>query len=389
VNSNDNEKPLGYVVDRKQIDTLLMILQKKGYSVIGPRCDEGAITYKSISSSADLPIGWKEDQHAAYYRLTKRNDEALFGFNTTPQSWKEFLRPPIEKTFQAEKNGQRYTDTTNTDKPVKYAFFGVRPCDLTAISILDTVLINGPYADTKYRQRRNSIFTVVVNCSQAGGTCFCSSMNTGPRASGQFDLAMTEILSTNRHYFLVEVGSAAGEEIIKDVPHGNAAESDLAAAENAIKNARDHMGKSVDTSDLQSLLYRNTDNKRFTETAKRCLTCTNCTMVCPTCFCTNAEDITDLTGTRAERLRKWDSCFTLEFSHIHGGSIRSSVLARYRQWLTHKFAYWKDQFGTYGCVGCGRCITWCPVGIDVTEEIQGIRKYEQTIQTTISSKESR
>jgi succinate dehydrogenase/fumarate reductase-like Fe-S protein len=176
---------------------------------------------------------------------------------------------------------------------------------------------------------------------------------------------------------------------MKDVPHGDACESDLTAAEHAIKNASDHMGRYVDTSDLQSLLYRNIDSKRWTETAKRCMTCTNCTMVCPTCFCTTVEDITDLTGTRAERMRKWDSCFTLEFSHIHGGSIRSSVLARYRQWLTHKFAYWKDQFGTYGCVGCGRCITWCPVGIDVTEEIQGIRKYEQTIQTTISSKENR
>jgi succinate dehydrogenase/fumarate reductase-like Fe-S protein len=389
VNSNDKEKPAALVVDRRQIDVLLTALHKRGYSVIGPRVNDGAITYKPISSTADLPVGYKEDQHAATYRLTRREDDALFGFNTTPQSWKEFLQPSVGKAYQTEKNGQKHIDAPGTDKPVKFAFFGVRPCDLTAISILDKVFLNGPYTDTGYRARRNSVFTVVVNCSQAGGTCFCMSMNTGPRASGQFDLAMTEIITAKKHYFLVEVGSPAGTDIMKDVPHDTATETDMTAAENAIRNAREHMGKTVDTSDLQSLLYRNTDSRQWTETAKRCMTCTNCTMVCPTCFCTTVEDITDLTGTHAERLRKWDSCFTLEFSHIHGGSIRSSVQARYRQWLTHKFAYWKDQFGTYGCVGCGRCITWCPVGIDVTEEIQGIRKYEQTNQSTISSKESR
>jgi succinate dehydrogenase/fumarate reductase-like Fe-S protein len=389
VNSIEKERPAAGIIDRSQIDALLAILQKRGYSVIGPRVHEGAITYKSITSSADLPIGWKEEQRAGSYRLTKRNDETLFGFNTTPQSWKQFLHPPVSKLWQSEKNGQRYTEIPRSDKPVKYAFFGVRPCDLAAISILDTVFLKGPYTDTNYRSQRNSAFTVVVNCNQAGGTCFCASMNTGPRASGQFDLALTEILQARRHYFLVEIGSAAGAEIIKDVPHGTATEADMTAAENAVNNARDRMGRSVDTSDLQSLLYRNTDNKRWAETAKRCMTCTNCTMVCPTCFCTTIEDVTDLTGKQAERLRKWDSCFTMEFSYIHGGSIRSSVIARYRQWLTHKFAYWQDQFGTYGCVGCGRCITWCPVGIDVTEEIQCIRKYEQTNQSTISSKENR
>jgi sulfhydrogenase subunit beta (sulfur reductase) len=389
VNSTEKEKPAARIIDRSQIDALLAILQKRGYSVIGPRVHEGAITYKPIASSTDLPIGWKEDQHAASYRLTKRNDEALFGFNTTPQSWKQFLHPPVSKSLQSEKNGQQYVEISRSDKPVKYAFFGVRPCDLTAINILDTVFLKGPYTDTHYREKRHSSFTIVVNCSQAGGTCFCTSMNTGPRALGQYDLALTEIIQGRKHYFLAEIGSAAGEEIIKGIPHGTATEADMTAAENAINNARDHMGRSVDTSDLQSLLYRNADNKRWTEVAKRCMTCTNCTMVCPTCFCTTIEDVTDLTGKQADRLRKWDSCFTLEFSHIHGGSIRSSVLARYRQWLTHKFAYWKDQFGTYGCVGCGRCITWCPVGIDVTEEIQGIRKYEQTNQPSISSKENR
>ncbi|MBF0393567.1 MAG: 4Fe-4S dicluster domain-containing protein, partial [Alphaproteobacteria bacterium] len=122
---------------------------------------------------------------------------------------------------------------------------------------------------------------------------------------------------------------------------------------------------------------RNREHPRWDEVAKRCLTCGNCTMVCPTCFCTTVDDVTDLGGTRTERVRSWDSCFTLDFSYIHGGSVRNEGSSRYRQWITHKLSSWHDQFGSSGCVGCGRCITWCPVGIDITEEVGAIRASEE------------
>jgi Fe-S-cluster-containing hydrogenase component 2 len=129
----------------------------------------------------------------------------------------------------------------------------------------------------------------------------------------------------------------------------------------------------MDTSGIKELLYRNPEHPRWDDVAERCLACTNCTLVCPTCFCGSVEDVTDLVGETAERWRRWDSCFTLDHSFLHGGSVRSSTRARYRQWLTHKLASWIDQFGTSGCIGCGRCITWCPVGIDITEEVAAIR----------------
>jgi formate hydrogenlyase subunit 6/NADH:ubiquinone oxidoreductase subunit I len=247
---------------------------------------------------------------------------------------------------------------------------------LHAIAVQDKVFMNGKYVDPVYKSRRENIFIVAVNCGQAGGACFCVSMNTGPQATSGFDLALTEVLQNDRHYFVVEVGSEQGAAILRDVPHQTASEAEKAVVEKIVANTTAQMGRSLNTIGIKDLLYRNAEHPRWDEVATRCLSCANCTMVCPTCFCTTVEDVTDLTGEHAERWRKWGSCFTMDFSYIHGGSVRPSVKARYRQWLTHKLASWIDQFGVSGCVGCGRCITWCPAGIDITEEVRAIRDSE-------------
>jgi sulfhydrogenase subunit beta (sulfur reductase) len=259
----------------------------------------------------------------------------------------------------------------------KFAFIGVRPCEIHAIAIQDKVFLNGEYRDPLYQARRQDLFIVALNCGHAGGTCFCVSMNTGPKAKFGFDLALTEVLEADRHYFVVEIGTELGAEILREVPHEAATEEEKAAAERIVAKTASEMGRAMDTRDIEDLFHRNYENPRWDDVAKRCLTCGNCTMVCPTCFCTTVEDITDLTGEHAERWRKWDSCFTMDFSYIHGGSVRASPMARYRQWITHKLAGWIDQFGTSGCVGCGRCITWCPVAIDITEEVRAIQQSEQ------------
>jgi sulfhydrogenase subunit beta (sulfur reductase) len=217
---------------------------------------------------------------------------------------------------------------------------------------------------------------VAVQCSQAGGTCFCASMGTGPTADAGYDLAVTELLEGGRHYFVVDVGSERGAELLGELPHAPAAAREQEAACAAHGRAVADMGRELDTSDIRELLYRNYESPRWDDVAERCLACGNCTMVCPTCFCTTVEDTTDLAGEHVERHQRWDSCFTIDYSHIHGGPVRSSTRSRYRQWMTHKLATWIDQFGSSGCVGCGRCITWCPVGIDITEEARAIRAGE-------------
>jgi len=349
-------------------------LARRDYKILGPAIRDGAIVYDEIASPADLPAGWTDRQDAGRYRLERRNDQALFGYNVGPHSWKKFLHLPQVRLWQAARRDGALQVTPEEHEIPKLAFIGVRACELSAIAVQDRVFMGGVYADPLYRARREQTFIVAVNCGQAGGTCFCVSMNTGPKVKSGFDLALTEILENGRHAFLAQAGSDRGLEVLAETSHRAASERDTQLAEEAVDRAAEQMGRRMDTADIKELLYRNYEHPRWDRVASRCLTCANCTMVCPTCFCTTVEDTTDLTGEHAERWRKWDSCFSMDFSYIHGGSVRSTARSRYRQWMTHKLGTWIDQFGTSGCVGCGRCITWCPVGIDITEEVNAIRQ---------------
>jgi ferredoxin len=361
------------VISRAGLDQLLGALAQRGYKVIGPTIRDQAILYEEISSTADLPEGWTDEQEGGTYRLKRRDDGALFGFNVGPNSWKSHLFPPKLTLWKSKrsKDGGIQFDEEPLEAP-RYAFVGVRSCDLAAIGVQDRVFIDDSYTDPDYAARREGAFIVAVNCGEAGNTCFCVSMETGPKAKRGFDLALTELLD-GEHRFLAEVGSERGAELLAEVEGWAAEVTDESAAAEVSERCAGQMGRELDTDGIKELLYRNMEHPRWEEVADRCLTCGNCTLVCPTCFCATVEDTSDLAGEEAERVREWDSCFTLDHSYIHGGSVRNSPSSRYRQWMTHKLATWIDQFGQSGCVGCGRCITWCPVAIDITEEAAAIR----------------
>jgi ferredoxin len=342
------------VLDLDAFARVIPALQRRGYEVVGPTVRDGAIVYDKLSGIEDLPGGWTDSQGPASYRLERRADDALFGFHCGPQSWKKFLHPPNLTLF-------------NLDAPPKLALLGVRPCELAAIRLQDRVLIENKYPDPVYEARRRDAFVLAVQCSEPAPVCFCESMKTGPWAETGFDVAITELVGDGRHQFVLEAGSDRGADLIPEL--GGTSPSDIREPEPKPQQ------RAVDTSGLHDILIDRFEHPHWDEVARRCLCCGNCTMVCPTCFCTTVEDMSDITGTQTGRVRKWDSCFTLAFSYIHGGSVRMSAKARYRQWLTHKFAYWIDQFGSFGCVGCGRCITWCPAAIDITEELRAIREH--------------
>jgi ferredoxin len=362
-------------VTAQDFQALLDSLAARGYQVLGPTLEDGQLIYGEIDQVTDLPIGWTAIPEAGTFRLEPRPDEAWFGFAVGQQSWKQFLLPPRQTLWQAHREGGSWRVVPPAGEVPKFAFLGVRACELNAMAVQDRVFRKGAHVDPTYAARRESAFIVALNCGhQDKGVCFCGSMGTGPRAATGFDLALTEVLEGGEHFFIVEIGTVRGAGIIRQVPQRMAVKAEIDAAARLVAAVAGNMGRELDTTGIKELFYANYEHPRWDEVAARCLNCGNCTMVCPTCFCHTLEDSLDLTGTVTERRRSLDSCFTVDFSYLHGGSIRTSAKSRYRQWLTHKLATWIDQFGCSGCVGCGRCITWCPVGIDLTEEARALRE---------------
>ena len=356
-----------WYLDRDGFTRLLGVLADRGFEVIGPTLRDGAIVLDRIEGVDELPKGVHEMHAPGRYHVERSDGDRYFDWAHGPDSGKRFLFLPHEllsTTTIAE--GATAVEPAPLSE-ARFAFVGLRACDLAAIEVQDRVFM---IADPAYRTRRESSLYIGVNCRVPGETCFCASMGTGPRCSAGFDLALTELDDGS---FTVETGTDAGRELVAALDAREASEAEERSAAAVTEEATGAMGRTLSTVDLPNLLYRNREHPRWDDVGARCLTCTNCTMVCPTCFCHDVVETVTVTGASSERTREWASCFTEEFTHTAAGAVRRSARSRYRQWLTHKFSAWIDQFGTSGCVGCGRCITWCPVGIDVTEEIEAIR----------------
>jgi ferredoxin len=351
------------------IATLLSNLQSDGRKVIAPVLDDHAIGLAEVDTLDDLPSGWTERQDGGTYQLERLERPELFGHATTAMSWKKWLYPERTMLARASRDSGSVVIEEPPPEAERMAFFGIRSCDVHSLDILDRVFLDP--VDPMYAARRAGLFVVAATCARPGGTCFCASMNTGPKPTAGFDIALTEIWTEEHHEFFAEAGTQEGQEQLDSLNGAEASDADLAALELIVSEATKTMGRFLDPSHPRAAAGRY-EHPHWDIVAERCLSCANCTMVCPTCFCSTTEDTTNLSGSVTERWRTWDSCFTLGFSYLAGAPLRNSAKSRYRQWLLHKLVTWHDQFGTSGCVGCGRCITWCPVGIDLTSEIAAV-----------------
>ncbi len=351
-----------------QFGRLLDALRADGRTVIGPTVRDGVIALDEIVHAADLPTGRGAETGPGRYRMTTRADERRFDHAVGPMSPKRWIFPPRAPIRLGRKTPAGVRFSGIEPQPAPLAFVGVRACELAAIGIQDHVFLDGQAIDADYRARRSAAFIVAVECATPTATCFCTSMGTGPEVTDGYDVALTELDGG----FVVRIGSPAGRTLVEALDLAPADRSATEAAEAAVAGARRAMGTPMDMTNVHERLQAAPEHPGWAAVAERCLSCTNCTLVCPTCFCTSVVEKSDLDGTTSTGERTWDSCFNEGFAKVAGGSFRPNTKDRYRQWLTHKFSTWWDQFGSTGCVGCGRCIAWCPVGIDVREELSVI-----------------
>jgi sulfhydrogenase subunit beta (sulfur reductase) len=355
---------------KPELDGLLEDLRQNGFQTVGPRLRDEGIVYAQIETLSDLPRGIQTTQKPASYRMTQTGQNRFFDFIPGSQSWKQILFPARTPLFNAHKDDGKWVIEQDTEAQPHFALIGVRPCELAAIEIQDRVFMRSDFSDPVYRKRREGLFLLAVNCLHPNETCFCTSMGSGPAHKAGFDLCLTELDDV----FLVQVGSELGRSLLVKRSFELASAFIQKNAADALEMATSLITRKLDTDGLPGLLMERLDSDRWTDISKRCLSCANCTQVCPTCFCWDATDLPDLSGKSARRERVWDSCFNLQYSYMAGGNTRPTIRSRYRQWLTHKLSSWKEQFGVLGCVGCGRCITWCPAGIDLTVEIPALRE---------------
>ncbi len=354
-------------VDKEQIPILIDVLARE-YDVIAPVVRDFSIALEKINSFDQLARGYKDVQYPARYQLEKTDEPLIFTYANGQESPKKFLHPSWLSMFK----GKLHDDSLAVDEEPgparKFAFFGIRPCDRQSILVLDKTFITS-HPDSFYLKRRSGSFIAVVNCTRPSAVCFCASMGSGPKADRGFDLALTELADS----FIVEPGSSKGMQVLESLTTRPASDKELDDATSLLEDAVRHMGRTLNTVGLPQILRSNLEHPHWDIMKDWCIGCTNCTMVCPTCFCYTISDKVDLGLRGFERERHWDSCFAWQFTEIHGCNFRETLRQRYRHWACHKIGYWVEQYGVFGCVGCGRCITWCPVGIDIVDVANTIR----------------
>jgi ferredoxin len=353
---------------RADLQRLLDALRERGFRVLAPVPREGTVAFDDVTRVDQLPVGLRDAQQPGRYAIEPDRHTRVFDVVHGPGSLKPFVFAPREELLQIERDGSSFRATPRRPAPERIALLGVRACDLAALRVQDRIFLHDRTPDPAYAARREGLFLVAANCTRPAATCFCVSMGTGPAARSGFDLALTE----TDDGFLVRADSDAGRDVVAGLALAPVPAAATEAERAALDACAAGMQRALDTQDIRERLYRSLDHPRWDDVASRCLSCGNCTMVCPTCFCHDERDEPSLDGASSLRVRTWDSCFHLDHAQVHGLNFRPETKHRYRQWLVHKLAGWVDQFGTSGCVGCGRCITWCPTGIDLTVEVDAL-----------------
>lgn len=353
----------GYL-SRDNLHELLTLLQAVGYNCVGPSVTEGAIQYDKIQTVDALPQGYELDISPGHVRAIKKNHERYFAWPNGPSGIKPWLYKSRELLWkaQANENGFVFSEPTIEADPI--AYIGARACDLAALQLQDLHFMYSDFPDPYYSANRNALFIVGVNCSHAASTCFCASTDDGPEIFSGYDLLLDEF----DEGYQVRFGSEKGLKIFEQLSLTPVSLDNKAQAKSQLANVVASQERDMLHENMHANIFSNLDDKEWEKIAEKCLACGNCTSVCPSCFCHREVEVPALDGRSSTHFREWDSCFNQDHSYIHGLTVRDETRLRYRQWMSHKLGSWREQYGRSGCSGCGRCIAWCPVGIDFVAE---------------------
>ncbi len=352
---------------RVRLKELIAGLRRAGFRVIGPRIEQGAPAWREIEGVEELPQGVTDEQAPGRYRLVGNGTQRHFSWAAGTSGIKPFIFAPRERLWRVDRDANGIHFRPLMSIAPRTAILGVRACDLAALILNDAHFLRNEYTDPYYRLRRESLFLVAVNCSHAAATCFCVSTGDGPEVLRGYDLLLDELDDG----YLIRSGSPSGDEILLKFSTDAASETQLGEARAQTDACREQQ-RALPPADALKKLMDRPDHPAWARVAETCLACGNCTAVCPTCFCHREIEAPALDGRSSTHRRDWDSCFNDDHSYIVGGPVRPDIRARYRQWMTHKLASWQEQYGRSGCVGCGRCTTWCPAGIDFVAQARAL-----------------
>lgn len=332
------------LIEKKKFRNLIEAVGKK-YKIFAPVEEDGNAAFKDISKSGDVTFD---------YTNSRTNPKGLF----FPQS---------EILFNFKKDEV-------ISKPLseeKFVVFGIRPCDVQGVLMVDKVYLSEDFKDVYYLRRRENGVIVSLACNSPCETCFCTGIGGGPAKEDGSDVITFDIGEA----ILLKPISKKGEDFIKDCDKAlnEAAKSDLNKADKHVLDAEKKIKTKIDTEAAKKSLDKNFDSDFWEDAHQKCIGCGICTYLCPTCYC---FDITDeMRGTEGKRLRSWDSCmFRLFTLHASRHNPRTSGKERFRQRVMHKFKYLLDNCQVLGCTGCGRCVKECPVNLDIREVVNEVSK---------------
>jgi len=337
------------VIKKVEIMGLLNLLSD--FEIFGPTTEDDTLTYQKLNG-----------------------EKLSLDFSNSTKPPKSVFFPQTEKMLEFEREGKQFTGVKEPERSGKpIILFGIRPCDASSITVLDK-LFSWDYIDPYYVDKRERATLISFSCTNPQmpqKNCFCTSVDGSPNSKKGTDMLWTDIGDSYYVESLSDKGKKimeTGKEFFKD-----ASNDEKNAAQDVQKKAEDSMVRKLKKDGIGKALESNFDSKYWDQFSQRCLGCGVCTLLCPTCHCFDINDI--ISKGKGWRERTWDSCQNCYYTiHASGHNPRPARKHRQRNRIYHKFLYMNKNLDVLGCVGCGRCISGCPVNIDIIEVVEGAKE---------------